>query len=199
MLIASLRHNLARLFQFSGRESARLFWPYVGVLIALQMIAGPVILGPAIFGSMEKMQRFAVQHPDQATVTSGPGSYSITIHGNHPEFMPDVHRFFLATALGAAITVCLVAAAVARRLHDRGQTALWGLTPLPFLAFGLFGMLRLFPSFVSGAPDFRLFFLLFGNNILYIGLLIWLVIRLARDGTPGDNKYGPPFASATAK
>ena len=92
----------------------------------------------------------------------------------------------------AVITVALLAAAVARRLHDRDRSGLWGLAPLPFLSFGLVGMHYLMTSF-SGPqqPDLGAFFFLFLNNITYLAILVTLVVQLASRGTEGENRFGP--------
>jgi uncharacterized membrane protein YhaH (DUF805 family) len=136
------------------------------------------------------MQRFAAEHPESATVESGPGHYSITIQGYHPELMPDVAPVMVGIAAMTAITVLLLAAAVARRLHDRGRTGLIGLLPLPFLAYACVVMQRFFASSRSDGPDMLLFLSLFLNNLLYLGALLFLVVQLAGRGTVGANRFG---------
>jgi uncharacterized membrane protein YhaH (DUF805 family) len=190
-VLISLRHNLAQLVRFSGRESAGRFWPYAITMFVLIIIAQACYMLPMFADTFERMQRFAEQHPDQATVTSGPGSYSISISGYHPELFPDFSRLIGAVAIGLAIFVVLVAAAVVRRLHDRDRSGLWGLLPLPFLAFGLMGMGKPFASTdPASAFDFRLFAAIFLNNLIYLAALAFLVIQLASAGTPGANRYG---------
>src|SRR3954471_10700633 len=169
MIFTSIRHNLANLLRFSGRESRALFWPYAIMIVLLDVAAMVLLMGPAMADSMARMQRFAAEHPDQATVESGPGHYSITIHGNHPELMPDMSPLFSGFAVMIVATVALLAAAAARRLHDRDRRGAWGLMPLPFLAFATIMMPRVFASFGSeGAEDIGLFFALFFNNLLYL-------------------------------
>ena len=190
-MLLSLRYNLARLAVFSGRESVGRFWPYAGIVILLLFVGMGAVMLPVIADSLTRMQQFAAAHPDQATVTTGPGTYSVQIQGSHPELLPDMGGFAARVGIVTVVAVLLLAAAVARRLHDRGRSGLWGLLPLPFLAFGLLGMNRLFASFGPGAiPDFRLFGALFLNNLVYLGSLLLLVIQLASSGMQEPNRYG---------
>jgi uncharacterized membrane protein YhaH (DUF805 family) len=195
VLFASLRYNLANLLSFSGRESRALFWPYAIAIVVLDFVGMFVLMAPAMSESVGRMQRFAAAHPDQATVESGPGHYSISIHGNHPELMPDMSFLFAGVAVIALATVVLVGAAVARRLHDRGRRGWWGMMPLPFLCFALVMEPRMFASFGSGhAPDIGLFMAMFLNNLLYLASLVVLVILLVGEGTKGPNRFGAQAA-----
>jgi uncharacterized membrane protein YhaH (DUF805 family) len=188
MLLASISHNLRKLLRFSGRERRALFWPYAATVFILAIVAFQAAFLPEFMRTMGRMQRFAAEHPDQATVTQGPGHYSISIEGHHPELMPDMARLAVLIGVVAVIVVLLLAAAVARRLHDRGKSGLWGLMPVPFLAFAGIQMPRVF---ANPEAHMGLFFLLFFNNLIYIGTLIALVVMLARVSDAGDNRYGP--------
>jgi len=193
--IDSVRHGFTSLTRFSGRDPAQRFWPYVGAVIALFFFAAFATMAPIMAGTFARMQAFAAEHPDQATVTQGPGSYSIQIHGNHPELMPDVTPFFTVMQVGAAVAVLLLAAAVTRRLHDRGRRGWWGLPPVIFLAGGLTLFPRVFQSTLGGevTPDtMALFGLMMANNLLYLASLALLVVLLAGAGQPGENRFGPP-------
>ena len=193
--VDSIRHGFTGLLGFSGRDPARRFWPYAGAVMALFFFAAFATMAPIMIGTFARMQAFATEHPDQATVTRGPGSYSIEIHGNHPELMPDVTPFFVAMQVGAALAVLLLAAAVTRRLHDRGRRGWWGLPPLIFLAVGLTLFPRLFNSALNGqdTPDtMAMFGLMMANNLLYLASLALLVFLLAGASQPGENRFGPP-------
>jgi uncharacterized membrane protein YhaH (DUF805 family) len=195
--VDSVRNGFTGLLRFSGRDSAQRFWPYVGVVVGLMFVAAAATMAPIMGGAFQRMQRFAVEHPDQATVTRGPGSYSIQIHGNHPELMPDVTPFFVVMQVACALAVVLLSAAVTRRLHDRGWRGWRGLAPLPFLAVGMTLFPRLFQSTLSGdvTPDaMKLFGLLMANNLLYLASLGLLVFLLAGAGSADHNRFGPPPA-----
>ena len=185
--LSSVRYNLKNLTKFSGRETRATFWPYVGFLIGLAMIGMMAVMLPAMVKTFGKMQQFAQTHPDQATIESGPGNYSISIQGNHPELLPDMGAFITGNAAMCVVVVCLLAAAVARRLHDRGKSGAWGLLPIPFLSFGLVMMPKIFNQ---SPPDMTLFFTIFFNNMIYLAALIRLIILLAGQGTAAENRHG---------
>ena len=174
--------HFKRLFDFSGREDRASFWPYAVLAFALIMVVGMVIFVPMMNRAMHEMQQFAVQHPDQVTVASGPGRYSISVRGDHPHFMsPGSVALFLAVNFGLAIL--LYSAAVVRRLRDRGKPGFWGLMPLPFVLYSSVQMPRMFASVGVGTqPDMTLFFSVFFSNMLYIVTLIWLIVLLAGPG-----------------
>jgi uncharacterized membrane protein YhaH (DUF805 family) len=195
--VDSIRNGAAGLLRFSGRDPARRFWPYAGVVIALLFVTIALTMTPIMSGTLARMQRFAAEHPDQATVTQSQGSYSIEIHGSHPELMPDLTPFFLVMQIGCAVVVVLLAAAVTRRLHDRGRRGWWGLPPAIFLAVGLTLFPRFFHATLSGevTPDtMAMFGLILANNLLYLASLVVLVILLAGAGQPAENRFGPPLA-----
>jgi len=171
--------HFTRLFAFSGREDRASFWPYAALASIIVTIAGAVIFVPMMIRAVGAMQQFAAQHPDQTTVTSGPGQYSISVRGSHPNFMPAGSiTLFLAVTFGSAIL--LYAAAVVRRLHDRGKSGLWGLMPLPFILYSSIQMPGMFSSIgIERGPDVVLFFSIFLSNLLYIATLIWLIVLLA--------------------
>lgn len=192
MMISFLLSQIKRVLQFSGREKRQPFWLWVAVVMGAQMVAGIALIAPIMVQTIMRIERFASQHPDQITRTYGPGSYSVQIHGYHPEIMPDFGAFAFAIGLVALMTVVLLAAAIVRRLHDSNQTGLWGMLPLPFLIAGLV----LFPSLIpdtsrEAAPNMGLFVGLFFNNLVYLIMIGILVFKLVRPGTPGDNRFGP--------
>jgi uncharacterized membrane protein YhaH (DUF805 family) len=172
---------------FRGRESRGYFWPYAGAVIGLTCVGMFAIMIGPMADSMRRMQEFAIANPDQATIESGPGHYSITVEGHHPEFMPDMGSMMIGMDIVIAFAVILLSAAVARRLHDRGRTGLWGLMPLPFLAFASIMMPRVMRS---DSPDLGIFFAIFFNNMIYIAALVALVIMLAGASESGPNRYG---------
>ena len=196
-LVTAIRYNLANISRFNGRESRQTFWLWIAAVIGFSVVAGFAIFVPAMISSISKMQRFAADHPEQTTITEGPGRYSVEIHGSHPELMPDFGGLIASLATVYILSLVLLAAAVARRLHDCGRSGWWGLMPVPFLTAGvfLFEML-LGPMAAKGsgiAPDasfFRLFGLLFANNLIYLATLVTLVVMLCRASDPGPNRFG---------
>lgn len=186
--------NLTR---FSGRDTRGQFWPYAGVVFALAM----VVMMASMFWMMNDvfadMQAFAAAHPEAATVYAGPGSYSISVEAGHPEApMPDFGRFFTGMQIGIFGLVALLGAAVSRRLHDRNQSAFWGLMPVPFLLFASFAFPIVMADFMKTEnPDLSLFFMIAANNLLYLVALASLIIMLILPGTQGPNRFGPEAQS----
>jgi uncharacterized membrane protein YhaH (DUF805 family) len=191
MILASLRHGLSNVLTFRGRTTRALFWPYASMLFGAAMVAWAMAFIPEVLGVMTRMQRFAAEHPDQATVTHGPGSYSIQIEGNHPELAPDFAHLMTWLGVIVAVLAALIAAAVVRRLHDTDRTGWWGLPPLVLLVTGLVGMRYLFASFGAAAePELGLFFAMFANNLVYLATLGVLILHLSRSGSVGVNRFG---------
>lgn len=99
---------------------------------------------------------------------------------------------WLPLALINAVAVLLLAAGVARRLHDRGRTALWGLLPLPFMVAGTLVARRTI-AIASGEPGQGPL----DNMVLLVGPMTWvalivLVVLMVGEGEPGPNRFGPP-------
>lgn len=186
----SIGRGFRKAFTFSGCDTPGQFWPYAGFLIALFAVGCMAAVVPMITSTFARMQQFAAEHPDQADVVSGPGTYSITIHGNHPELMPDFRPFTIGMGIITIIIVLFIASAVCRRLHDRGWSGALGLAPLPFLLFGLWLLPVMVASVGRNEPDIRLFGLLFLNNLLYLAMLALLVVQLVQAGTRGPNRFG---------
>lgn len=163
-----LGHNLGRLADFSGRDPRRVFWPYVGVVMLLMMI----VMGA---GNM-----IAV---------------SLLIPATVEQDFPDLGGLVLLMGAEIVAVVALLAAAVARRLHDTGRRAFWGLAPLPFLAFGVGGFYVVVHSFEAPPPGIdRLFFAIFFNNLTYFAALLLLIVLLAQPSQAETNRYGEPPA-----
>lgn len=189
---ASIRHGLTGVFRFSGRTAAGQFWPYAVTLFILMVIGWVAVFMPELNAAMGRMQRFAAEHPELATVTHGPGGTSISIEGSHPDLMPDFRYLMSVMGVLAGLFVLLIAAAVVRRLHDSDRSALWALPPLVLIFTGLWGMRHIVGSFDdSQEPDIALFGLIFLNNLAYLASLAVLVVQLVRSSTPGPNRFGP--------
>jgi len=192
-MIATLVDHLRGLTRFSGREAPKPFWTWVAINIGLQMVAAMMIIGPMITDAIMRVESFADAHPNQVIRSYGPGSYSVQVHGYHPELIPDFSGVSSAFGIAALVTVLLLAASVARRLHDTDRNGAWGLMPLPFLAIGLAVMPRLFASMGDGQDfNLNLFFGLFINNLVYLATLGVLILLCAKSGTPDENRFGPP-------
>lgn len=188
--MGALFGNFRRLAQFSGRERRESFWPYAGLVIGLSVIIMIAATLPEMLASVERMEEFVRANPDQGSISSGPGHYSVTVQGHHPELMPDMSLMMGITAVSIAAACILLAAAVCRRLHDTGRRGWWGTLPLPFIVFSTVKMPQFF---AASEPDFSDFGLLFLNNALYLLALLALAILLALPSQPTENRFGPPY------
>jgi uncharacterized membrane protein YhaH (DUF805 family) len=185
-----LWEHFKKLADFNGREDRGSSWPYAALVFLVVMVVGTVIFVPMMANTMQAMQDFAAQHPDQVTVSSGPGHYSMSIQGNPPGIMPPTSSVAIYLGVTFGLSILLYAAAVARRLHDRGISGWWGLMPLPFILYSSIQMPRVFGSFGNdGQPDMTLFFSIFFSNMLYIVTLIVLIVFLAGASLPTPNRY----------
>lgn len=175
----TVRDHFRRLFDLTGREDRASFWPYAAIVFAIIILAGMLIFVPMMIQAMDAMQQFASQHPDQVTVESGAGHYSISVRGNHPNFVSaSTLTLYLGVTFGLAIL--LYSAAVVRRLRDRGKSGFWGLLPLPFILYSSIQMPRVIAAAgTNSQPDVALFFSVFFSNFLYIVTLIVLIVLLA--------------------
>src|SRR4030095_5514181 len=114
-----------------------------------------------------------------------------------PEMLSrDFRSLFCAMVLIDLVTVLLLAAAVARRLHDRNRTALWGLLPLPSMILGLVFMPAKMPGFAAQAEPEPLIQLVMLNNLASYALLIALIVLTIGVGTSGPNRFGPEIGAA---
>jgi uncharacterized membrane protein YhaH (DUF805 family) len=181
-----LLEHFKRLTDFRGREDRASFWPYAALAFVIDMIAGMFIFLPMMLRAVAGMQRYAQEHPEQATVTSGPGHYSISIEGGNQSFFDaESMAAYLAVTFGLALI--LFAAAVTRRLHDRGKSGFWGLMPLPFIIYSSLVMPSAFA--MTGEPNMTLFFSIFFSNMLYLVALGWLIVMLAGPSDTAPNRY----------
>jgi uncharacterized membrane protein YhaH (DUF805 family) len=153
------------LTQFYGREARKDFWPWVGICIAFYALS--------FFGLM--IYTFAAFDPQSSS--------SLRL---------DMTGMIAANGAICAVIVALLAAAVARRLHDCSRSGAWGLLPLPNLTLGMVMMMRVTGDLGASEGDMGPVFMLFLNNMLYIILLLVLVVLCAQAGTKDDNRFGPP-------
>lgn len=95
---------------------------------------------------------------------------------------------YLAVTFGLAIL--LYAAAVVRRLHDRGMSGAWALMPLPFILYQTIQVPRLFGSTAHGGqPETAMLLSLAFSHLFYWLALLALVVMLAGPSDSGPNRY----------
>lgn len=171
----AVRHCLRNLATFRGRDTRSQFWFYVLALFIAQQILTVVIAALLIFG--------VIGPAFGADTSPDPTTFFATF------------RLFMAAALAIPIVaIVLLAAALVRRLHDRGLSGWWASMPLPFLLFGTVAFIQQFSTFNQPEPTFDhgLFGLMFVNNAVYLATLLALVVLLVKESDPRQNRYGEP-------
>ena len=192
MWLASIRHCLKGLLRFSGRDGRALFWPYAFTIFCLMSVAGYAWM----MVMFQRIMRFALAHPEDATIMAGPGLARVHFTPGHPAPVSEFRTTIVGVAVGVALFVALTAAAMWRRLHDRGRTGSWGLLPVAFLILSFTGFLRLVGDSADGGSSPGLFMIVFLADLAYFGSGLALVIMLAGAGTPGANEFGPDPGAA---
>ena len=187
--VASIGHNLRRLSDMSGRETQVQFWPYAGLVYGLATLVSAILM-------MIPLANMFVEMMKQIGEAANRGGNAQPEFVKSPEMLvPDFSSLFWPIVLINLVTVLLLAAAVARRLHDRNRTALWGLLPLPQMAIGLVAMPTKVPSFAAQAEPDPLIYLVMLNNMVSYALLITLILLMIGKGTTGPNRFGPEIVA----
>ena len=205
-IVAAILYNLRNLACFTGRDIRAQFWPYAIFLFIVQMIANMIFMIPVMFRMMYRIFtttfQFAAQHRGTTGMPIGPADLKAFDQVMQTTFADMQSMLVVVAPVGTAIFVILIAAAVARRLHDRGRAGYWGLMPLPFTAFGIATMPTVFSAMARGYANFSVqgiwgslgtawLVAVSLNNLLYWIALILLIVMLAQRGAAGANRFGP--------
>jgi uncharacterized membrane protein YhaH (DUF805 family) len=184
-IIASIRHGLAGILRFSGRDSRKQFWPYAIFLFLAATLLSYLAMLPELAGTMGRIFTIVAEQENRELAPHELEALLL-------EVMPNFERLMLATMVIDIVAVALLAAAVVRRLHDCDRRGLWGLIPLPSFALGFAIAPLAFEAIRHPArPDTNMMMLPMLNSVLTWGLIIFLVVLLAREGTKGPNRFGP--------
>lgn len=189
-LVASTGHNLRRLADMSGRETQIQFWPFTGLVYGLATLVSMML-------TVIPLTEVFVKVAQQIGEAANRGGNAQPEFVKSPEMLaPDFSSLFWPMVLINLVTVLLLAAAVARRLHDKNRTALWGLLPLPSMILGLVLMPTKMPIFAAQAAPDPLIQLVMLNNVVSYALLITLIVLTIGVGTSGPNRFGPEIIAA---
>jgi len=158
--------------QFEGRDRRARFWPYVAVVVAILFVVQMLGIAAIAVPVMAELQ---------ASIES--------------EILPQLDRLEAAgtfmlvfmAALGISY-LALLASAVARRLHDTGRTALWGLLPFPFFAYNTVMFWLSWTDLIW--PNEWLNLSLGLSNAFGFLATIVLIVLLALPGAPEPNRFG---------
>lgn len=160
-----------KLADFKGRDRRGQFWPYAGVVCAVWFVLQGVAGNLVMFTAMTS--------GDEATLAM---------------------TFIATMVVGVVVLACLLAAAVSRRLHDRGLSGLWALIPFGLLVTMMAGFGLLIGSVWTQGPEddpaagmgfmFGMLGIMLGN-MLYMASLVTLIVFLCLKGKTGPNRFGP--------
>ena len=178
------------MLRFSGRDARGLFWRYAIFIFLAASAISYIAMIPELMRMAEDMTRIILEQRDVGSPSSAEATSALI-----QDAMPDFGFLILATLIVDIVAAALLAAAVTRRLHDRDLAGYWGLLPLPSVALGFV----LAPELLTGvlyAPgggqrDMTVAMWASLNSVVIWGLLIFLIVLLAREGTDGPNRFGP--------
>jgi uncharacterized membrane protein YhaH (DUF805 family) len=182
-----LLEHFRKLGAFRGREDRASFWPYAALVLGIVMAAGALMALPMMAQLIHAQPQLT--EPGDVNLFAEV-DFSMPAQGRSagPVLPVGFLAAYLAVTLGLA--VLLYAAAVFRRLHDRGKSGAWGLMPLPFLAYTSVQSVGLLGSLERGEkPDAAVFLTLAASNILFWAALLALVVLLAGASDDGPNRY----------
>jgi uncharacterized membrane protein YhaH (DUF805 family) len=163
-IVAAILCNFRNLVRFSGRDTREQFWPYAIFLFIIQNIVSTITMAPIMYSIMTKTFSLVQEQATHAG-TRLSATDQIAFNQMIQGVISDMQSMLIVTTpILIGLFIVFVAAATARRLHDRGKSGFWGLMPIPFAGFGVVLMPRLFSTWLQ-KPDFTLFGLLFLNNI----------------------------------
>lgn len=185
-----LWEHFRKLASFKGREDRASFWPYAALVLGIVMVAGALIALPLMAESRRAASAAAATGPLDVPDGIDLNEFSMPPPAAVPGSMPSAA--FLAAFLGVTfgLAILLYAAAVVRRLHDRGKSGAWGLMPLPFILYQSIQVPRMFGSTAQGGqPETAMLLSLAFSNLFYWAALLALVVLLAGASDPGPNRY----------
>lgn len=181
---------LRQLTDFSGRSTRAQFWPFAFFLYAAQQIVSMIVMNPF----MTKIQKIG-ENGEAVLLLEGAKADLIQT------FSAMFGTIFILSGIMMLLSMALLAAVVTRRLHDTNRSGWWA---LPTALLGVAAMVLMYftipalfgsTTSVGETFDFGAFLNalmpMFGLNFIYLISAIALIIFCARDGTIGDNRYGP--------
>jgi uncharacterized membrane protein YhaH (DUF805 family) len=183
-----LWEHFRKLATFGGREDRASFWPYAALALGIAMVAAALMALPLMAWTIQAAPPFNAD-PGDLNVFEVVGNFSIPAPAAAGPVLPvDLLSAYLAATLG--LSILLYAAAVCRRLHDRGWSGLWGLMPLPFVLYVLVQSVRMIDSLSRGEqPNSMTILTVATASLLYWATLLALILLLAGASEPGPNRY----------
>jgi uncharacterized membrane protein YhaH (DUF805 family) len=194
-MIEAIKHNLAHLADFSGREGRRSFWLWFLAIAIVNVVVSIGLSARMTAGAMSTAFQSAQQGVDPAAVET-------IVVQQMLEGMPTLVYGSIALSV---FNVIMLGAAFVRRLHDSGLATVFVLLPLAAaIAAALLSLQQL--SHMQELVRMTMEAQAGGNltglteNAGWQSLVGWLPLLLVigfgvRKSDPADNRWGPPPAS----
>jgi DNA-binding CsgD family transcriptional regulator/uncharacterized membrane protein YhaH (DUF805 family) len=152
-ILASVRHGLGNLLNFSGRDTREQFRLYAIFLLVMGVTIPVMVLQTRSSMAFVRIQQLIAAHPEQA-------GNVFQWKRDHPEFLPNLADLPFILGLIVLFHFALIAAAVARRRHDWTRTELWGALLLPIVNIAAMLKLWMLLLFVPGLIVFAVLYAL---------------------------------------
>lgn len=189
----AIGRGFRNILNFKGRDRRSQFWPYLAVVMGLTAVAYAIISPVVLFLLSQNVGGVGHASVNGELLVVDQQMQMEAFQKQMFTFMSGIWGM-MAVFIGG--NIALLAAAVSRRLHDRGLSGWWAaiVPTLLILAGAMFSYLFMaVPMFGDEpSPAFLLSFLsVFGLMALYYISLIVLVVFLCLKGKTGPNRYGP--------
>jgi uncharacterized membrane protein YhaH (DUF805 family) len=195
-MLGAIRHGLANVLNFEGRDARQTFWYYVLFAYLLNMALSMLFVVPAMIGAFTASFQAAMQHPGDAAAAQAVATSAMS---------GAMEPMMWVGAISAVLMLVLLAASLVRRLHDSGLSGYWALVPGVFQVLGLITMPAQMNRMMTamgggGAGDPLAGVTALQSQMGFTSLLGWVAIVAViifgvRKSTEGPNRYGETSVS----
>jgi uncharacterized membrane protein YhaH (DUF805 family) len=191
-MLAAIKHNLANLFNFTGRDARQTFWYYVLFVYIVTTVVSMLAMIPA-------MVEMFTNIIDVAKAGGSPELAQQTMANSMSGLFGSVG--WVSMVVGG-LFIILLAASLVRRLHDSDMPGLWALAPGALQVLGIAMMPAQLAAMTAAMADpaamsdptamYRAQGVAGLIGWVAIGLVIWFGVRKS---SPGANRFGDSPAS----
>ena len=195
-LWTAIRHGLASLANFSGRDARQAFWYYVLFLVIINMVAGLLMSIPMMVGAFQTAFEAAQSGmPEDEVAAMMTAQMSGTMEST-----------IWASLVLNLVLMVLLAASFVRRLHDSDRSGWWAAlaaaAQLAAAAFSISQIGRMQELMATSMnPQDMAAYAESQSQIMSYGLVGWIgpiivIVFGAMKSTPGPNRFGEtPFTA----
>ena len=186
-MLAAIKHNLANLSNFTGRDARQTFWYYVLFVYIVTTVVSMLAMIPAMVGMFTNIIDVAKAGGSEQTAQQTVANSMSSLFGSVG---------WVSMVVGA-LFIILLAASLVRRLHDSDMPGLWALAPCALQAIGIAMMPAQLAAMTAVMADpaamgdptamYRAQGAAGLIGWVAIGLVIWFGVRKS---SAGANRYG---------